>query len=191
MRCRPPLEFVAVDGDDVARNQGWKKKEKKPPSLTTLLGRRQGPRHRPQQGVRVRAIHKRRRCAESHLGHEQHRVGPPFPQPALAPPRQQHRSINQLPSHVLTQHLRFDGRQIRVDKASDTGPKGGGRGGAPNNYARGGFAAMPLAAPQAVPGIAYGSQQPYGMPPNMYHQPYGRGYAPAAPAGYAVPPQGM
>lgn len=93
----------------------------------------------------------------------------------------------------LTRHRRFDGRQIRVDKASDTGPKGGGRGGGgggPNSYARGGF--MPVAAPPtAVPGIAYGSQQPYGMPPNMYHQPYGRGYAPAAPAGYAVPPQGM
>ncbi|KAK3903466.1 hypothetical protein C8A05DRAFT_32803 [Staphylotrichum tortipilum] len=86
-------------------------------------------------------------------------------------------------------NVEFDGRQIRVDKASDTGPKGGGRGGAPNSYGRGGFAAMPVAAPPTVPGIAYGSQQPYGMPPNMYHQPYGRGYAPSAPAGYAVPPQ--
>lgn len=43
-----------------------------------------------------------------------------------------------------------------------------------------------------MPGIAYGSpqQQPYGLPPNMYaQQPYGRGYAQAAPAGYAAPPQ--
>ncbi|KAK4042071.1 hypothetical protein C8A01DRAFT_44847 [Parachaetomium inaequale] len=88
-------------------------------------------------------------------------------------------------------NVEFDGRQIRVDKASDTGPKGGGRGGGPSSYGRGGgFAAMPVAGGPGMPGIAYGTQQPYGMPPNMYHQPYGgRGYAPAAPAGYAVPPQ--
>ncbi len=49
---------------------------------------------------------------------------------------------------------------------------------------------MPVAT-GPVPGIAYGTQAPYGMPPNMYHQPYGRGYPPAAPAGYAAPPQGM
>ncbi|KAG7292259.1 hypothetical protein NEMBOFW57_002294 [Staphylotrichum longicolle] len=86
-------------------------------------------------------------------------------------------------------NVEFDGRQIRVDKASDTGPKGGGRGAAPTNYVRPGFASMPVAG-GPVPGIAYGTQQPYGMPPNMYHQPYGRGYPPAAPTGYAVPPQG-
>jgi hypothetical protein len=89
--------------------------------------------------------------------------------------------------------LRFDGRQIRVDKASDTGPKGGGRGAAPHGYGRGGFASAPMVG-GPVPGIAYGTQQPYGMPPNPYAQPYGRGYAqplPPAPAGYAVPPQGM
>ena len=96
---------------------------------------------------------------------------------------------NGITAWLLTNRLRFDGRQIRVDKASDTGPKGGGRGGGPSSYGRGGgFGPMPVAG---MPGIAYGSQQPYGMPPNMYHQPYaGRGYAPAAPAGYAVPPQG-
>jgi len=37
-------------------------------------------------------------------------------------------------------------------------------------------------------GMAYGAPQPqYGMPPNMYAQPYGRGYQ-AAPAGYGAPP---
>ncbi|KAL2134332.1 hypothetical protein VTI74DRAFT_461 [Chaetomium olivicolor] len=85
-------------------------------------------------------------------------------------------------------NVEFDGRQIRVDKASDTSPKGGGRGGGMQiNYGRGGFAAMPLAG-NPVPGIAYGSQQPYGMPPNVYAQAYGRGFAPAVPAGYTVPP---
>lgn len=41
-------------------------------------------------------------------------------------------------------------------------------------------------------GLGYGApqQQAYGMPPNVYAQPYGRGYAQAAPAGYAPPPQG-
>ncbi|KXX79115.1 Glycine-rich RNA-binding protein 4, mitochondrial [Madurella mycetomatis] len=88
-------------------------------------------------------------------------------------------------------NVEFDGRQIRVDKASDTGPRGGGRGGGLGGYNRagGGFAAMPVAG-SPIQGIAYGApQQPYGMPPNMYAQPYGRAYAQAAPAGYAVPPQ--
>ncbi|KAH6636692.1 hypothetical protein F5144DRAFT_546766 [Chaetomium tenue] len=76
----------------------------------------------------------------------------------------------------------FDGRQIRVDKASDTGPKGGG-GGRGGMYPRGGgYGAMPVAGGP----IAYGTQQPYGMPQAMYQQPYGRGYAPAA---YTMPPQ--
>ncbi|KAK4234304.1 hypothetical protein C8A03DRAFT_47339 [Achaetomium macrosporum] len=87
-------------------------------------------------------------------------------------------------------NVEFDGRQIRVDKASDTGPKGGGRGAAPNGYGRGGFATVPMAG-GPVPGIAYGRQQPYGMPQNLYAQPYGRGYAQApASTGYVVPPQG-
>ncbi|KAL2172414.1 hypothetical protein VTG60DRAFT_5689 [Thermothelomyces hinnuleus] len=87
-------------------------------------------------------------------------------------------------------NVEFDGRQIRVDKASDTGPKGGGRGGGTsNNFNRGGYAPIPVAR-GPVPGIAYGTQQPYAMPAlNMYHQPYGRGYAPADPAAYAVPSQ--
>ncbi|AEO65726.1 uncharacterized protein THITE_2113039 [Thermothielavioides terrestris NRRL 8126] len=86
-------------------------------------------------------------------------------------------------------NVEFDGRQIRVDKASDTGPKGGsGRGGVPTGYGRGGFQSMPMAG-GPVPGIAYGTHQPYGMPPNIYPQPYGRGYVQPAPAGYAVPLQ--
>ncbi|KAH6626009.1 hypothetical protein B0J18DRAFT_129037 [Chaetomium sp. MPI-SDFR-AT-0129] len=89
-------------------------------------------------------------------------------------------------------NVEFDGRQIRVDKASDTGPRGGGRGGFTNSYGQGGYSGMPVPgpAPVPVPGIAYGSQQPYGIQPNVYQQPYGRGYAPQAPAGYAIPPQG-
>ncbi|KAK4099742.1 hypothetical protein N658DRAFT_517071 [Parathielavia hyrcaniae] len=93
-------------------------------------------------------------------------------------------------------NVEFDGRHIRVDKASDTGPRGGGRGGVAQGYGRGGYAAagMPPVAGGPMPGIAYGTQQqqhqqqPYGMQPSLYHQPYGRGYAPAAPAAYAVPP---
>ncbi|KAL2122525.1 hypothetical protein VTJ04DRAFT_2980 [Mycothermus thermophilus] len=99
-------------------------------------------------------------------------------------------------------NVEFDGRQIRVDKASDTGPKGR-PGGASAGFGRGGYppiavGATPIvASPMAgspmtaspVPGIAYGSQPPYGMSPTMYPQPYGRGYAPMAPAAYAVPPQ--
>jgi len=82
-------------------------------------------------------------------------------------------------------NVEFDGRTIRVDKASDTGPKGGypGRGGpgmAPNYVAQGGYGGAPM-------GYA---AQPYGMPPNpnLYSQPaYGRGY-PTAP--YGAPQQG-
>ncbi|KAL2269840.1 hypothetical protein VTJ83DRAFT_2024 [Remersonia thermophila] len=100
-------------------------------------------------------------------------------------------------------NVEFDGRQIRVDKASDTGPKGGRGGGGPTGYGRGGYVPSYGSPPivsspmtgspmtgSPIPGIAYGSQPPYGMSPTMYHhQPYGRGYAPVAPAAYAVPPQ--
>ncbi|KAJ2902551.1 putative glycine-rich rna-binding protein [Zalerion maritima] len=81
-------------------------------------------------------------------------------------------------------NIEFDGRTIRVDKASDTGPKGGyGRGGpgmAPNYGPRGGYGA-PMGYPQAPA---------YGMPPNPNMYPpasYGRGYPPAYGA---APPQG-
>ncbi|KAK4192668.1 glycine-rich RNA-binding protein 4 [Podospora australis] len=75
-------------------------------------------------------------------------------------------------------NIEFDGRQIRVDKASDTGPRGGGRGGP--GYGRGGFAPAP---------VSYGAPQQYGMPPNVYGQAYGRGgYPPVPQAGYVAPP---
>ncbi|KAL2154057.1 hypothetical protein VTH82DRAFT_2733 [Thermothelomyces myriococcoides] len=87
-------------------------------------------------------------------------------------------------------NVEFDGRQIRVDKASDTGPKGGGRGsGISSNFSRGVYSPIPVAG-GPVPSIAYGTQQPYAVPAfNMYSQPYGGGYAPAGPAPYAVPSQ--
>ncbi|KAK5655028.1 hypothetical protein OQA88_6787 [Cercophora sp. LCS_1] len=85
-------------------------------------------------------------------------------------------------------NIEFDGRTIRVDKASDTGPRGGGRGGG-GGFGRGGYGQMPVGGPP-MSGLAYGApqQQAYGMPPNVYAQPYGRGYAQAAPAGYGAPP---
>ncbi|KAL1843159.1 hypothetical protein VTJ49DRAFT_2909 [Mycothermus thermophilus] len=166
----------------------------KPRRLTNVLGRCQRPRHWPQQRFRLCEVHQRGRCAESHLGHEQYRVS-----------RRPRGSLLSKPGGqiVVNMSRRFDGRQIRVDKASDTGPKGG-RGGGSAGYARGGYAppfggtpivASPMTGSpmtgSPVPGIAYGSQPPYGISPTMYHhQPYGRGYAPMAPAAYAVPPQG-
>lgn len=79
-------------------------------------------------------------------------------------------------------NVEFDGRTIRVDKASDNGPRGGfGRGG----YGRGGGG---FNAPNP-----YGAMPAPGYPvpaPNMYApMPYGRGYPPPQP-GYGVPPQG-
>ncbi|KAK3995455.1 glycine-rich RNA-binding protein 4 [Cladorrhinum sp. PSN332] len=84
-------------------------------------------------------------------------------------------------------NIEFDGRTIRVDKASDTGPRNGGRGG-PGGYNRGPSQWAPAASP--MQGVAYGApQQGYGMPPNPYAQPYGRGgYPHPAPTGYAPPP---
>lgn len=83
-------------------------------------------------------------------------------------------------------NVEFDGRTIRVDKASDTGPKGGygGRGGpgmAPGYGGQGGYSAAPMGYPQAPA---------YGMPPNPNMYPptaYGRGYPPAP---YGAPQQG-
>ncbi|KAF9876458.1 putative RNA recognition domain-containing protein [Colletotrichum karsti] len=79
-------------------------------------------------------------------------------------------------------NLRFDGRTIRVDKASDNGPRGGGGG-----FGRGGFGG-------GRGGGGYGGGAPmqyggYAPAPNMYQQQpqYGRGYPPQQP--YGVPPQ--
>ena len=86
---------------------------------------------------------------------------------------------------VLTELTRFDGRPIRVDRASDTGPKGG-------YGARGGYASVPRGA-YGQPQMAYGGGQPgpYDMRgQNMYApQPaYGRGGYPPQPIAYGGPP---
>ncbi|KAL7629214.1 hypothetical protein AAE478_000734 [Parahypoxylon ruwenzoriense] len=83
-------------------------------------------------------------------------------------------------------NVEFDGRAIRVDKASDAGPRSGGSGGRGGAYApRGGYGQpqMPYAAGQPVP---------YGMPnPAMYQAvAYGRGGYPPQPAYGTPPPQG-
>ncbi|OAQ72337.1 O-methyltransferase, family 3 [Pochonia chlamydosporia 170] len=97
-------------------------------------------------------------------------------------------------------NVEFDGRTIRVDKASDNGPRGGyggGRGGGQGFGGRGGYAApmpyglpqqppgYPVAAPQMYAPVAYGRPYPqpqpaYGMPPQGYGVP---------PYGYADPSQ--
>ncbi|KAH7170857.1 RNA recognition domain-containing protein [Dactylonectria macrodidyma] len=81
-------------------------------------------------------------------------------------------------------NVEFDGRTIRVDKASDNGPRGGfggGRGGG-GGYGRGGYNNAPM---------QYGAPSGYQQapPPNMYAPQYGRGYPPQQP-GYGAPPQG-
>lgn len=82
---------------------------------------------------------------------------------------------------------RFDGRTIRVDKASDNGPRGGGFG----NRNGGGYGGRGGGGYGAPPG-PYGNAPPpgYGVP-NMYQQaPYGRGYPQQQPQ-YGMPPQGI
>ncbi|KAL6690404.1 hypothetical protein J3F84DRAFT_211160 [Trichoderma pleuroticola] len=82
-------------------------------------------------------------------------------------------------------NVEFDGRTIRVDKASDNGPRGGGfanRNGGGYGGRGGGYGAAPG---------SYGNAPPpgYGVP-NMYQQaPYGRGYPQPQPQ-YGMPPQG-
>jgi hypothetical protein len=92
---------------------------------------------------------------------------------------------------------RFDGRTIRVDKASDSGPRGtgfgggGGRGGGQGYGGRGGaYGAAPMpygGAPQgyamAPPNNMYPQQQQYGRGYPVQQQPYG-----AAPQGTCLPP---
>ncbi|KZL67092.1 glycine-rich RNA-binding protein (cold response protein 2) [Colletotrichum tofieldiae] len=81
----------------------------------------------------------------------------------------------------------FDGRTIRVDKASDNGPRGGGGGGFRGGFGggRGGYGGAPPVPYGAAPG-----GYPVGVP-NMYQQQqqpaYGRGYPPQQP--YGAPPQ--
>ncbi|KAI0136436.1 hypothetical protein BJ170DRAFT_677312 [Xylariales sp. AK1849] len=84
-------------------------------------------------------------------------------------------------------NVEFDGRTIRVDKASDTGPRGGGggfgggRGGGYGGRGGGGYGGgAPAYGGQSAP--AYGQQQ-------MYQPSYGRGgYQAQAPAPYGTPP---
>ncbi|KAI1768349.1 hypothetical protein GGR53DRAFT_462601 [Hypoxylon sp. FL1150] len=80
---------------------------------------------------------------------------------------------------------RFDGRAIRVDKASDTGPRGGSGRGSPYAPRGGGYGQQPQ--------MPYAAGQPvaYGMPnPMMYQPAYGRGGYPPQPAYGTPPPQG-
>ncbi|EPE06305.1 glycine-rich rna-binding protein [Ophiostoma piceae UAMH 11346] len=82
-------------------------------------------------------------------------------------------------------NVEFDGRTIRVDRASDNGPRGGfaGRGGSPVGFApRGGYG-----VPQ-VPQMPYGGGPPQGYPAYGQQQQYGRGY-PQQPAQYGGQPQ--
>ena len=83
--------------------------------------------------------------------------------------------------------LRFDGRTIRVDKASDTGPRGGygGRGGGPGGFVqRGGFGGSPHMGQ-----MPFGQHQQYPMAaPPMYAPQYGRGGYPPQMPQYGGPP---
>ncbi|KFH40539.1 Glycine-rich RNA-binding protein-like protein [Hapsidospora chrysogenum ATCC 11550] len=83
-------------------------------------------------------------------------------------------------------NVEFDGRAIRVDKASDNGPRGGfgGRGG--YGGGRGGYPNAPMQY-GAPPAHGY----PMGAPPMQYGAPmgYGRGYP--QPGYGAPPPQGF
>lgn len=84
-------------------------------------------------------------------------------------------------------NIEFDGRTIRVDKASDSGPRGGGGGGrGGGGYGRGGYGGQ-----QQMGGYGGAPQQPYGVPQQGYGQPYGGrgGYGAPAPAPYGAPAQ--
>ncbi|KAI1300271.1 hypothetical protein F5Y03DRAFT_397217 [Xylaria venustula] len=80
-------------------------------------------------------------------------------------------------------NVEFDGREIRVDKASDTGPKNNyGKAGS-SHSSRGGYAQQPQ------------TYMSYGMPnATMMYPPtsYNRGGYPPQPVAYGTPPaQGM
>ncbi|KAL8370308.1 hypothetical protein RB595_000611 [Gaeumannomyces hyphopodioides] len=84
-------------------------------------------------------------------------------------------------------NVEFDGRTIRVDKASDTGPRGGygGRGSPAYGGRGGGYVTSPQ-----MPQMSYGVHpQQYQVPPqHMYAQAYGRGGYPGPAPGYGGPP---
>ncbi|KXJ95729.1 hypothetical protein Micbo1qcDRAFT_217446 [Microdochium bolleyi] len=87
-------------------------------------------------------------------------------------------------------NVEFDGRTIRVDKASDTGPKGGyGRGGGAPGF--GGVGGTGYAQPQ-MPYAAGGQPGMYGMAPNsaMYPPQYGRTGYPSPQYSPQYSPQG-
>ncbi|KAK4131920.1 RNA-binding domain-containing protein [Trichocladium antarcticum] len=90
-------------------------------------------------------------------------------------------------------NVEFDGRQIRVDKASDNGPRPHGQGSGQQGYQnRGRYAGPQGGYAPSQGGVSYNpqQQQPYGMPSVYDAQPqYGLGYAQPAPAGYVVPQQ--
>ncbi|KAI1810199.1 hypothetical protein GGS20DRAFT_218823 [Poronia punctata] len=78
----------------------------------------------------------------------------------------------------------FDGREIRVAKASDTGPRGGGQGRGGGHYNNRGYGQQQPQMPYA------GGQAGYGAPnaAAMYNQGgYGRGQYPPQPAAYGAP----
>ncbi|KAL7803424.1 hypothetical protein V8C44DRAFT_344339 [Trichoderma aethiopicum] len=83
-------------------------------------------------------------------------------------------------------NVEFDGRTIRVDKASDNGPRGE-RFGNRNGGMYGGRAGY------GTPPGSYGNAAPpgYGVAPNMYPPaPYGRGFPQQQQQPYGMPPQG-
>ncbi|KAI0553557.1 hypothetical protein F4679DRAFT_425338 [Xylaria curta] len=76
--------------------------------------------------------------------------------------------------------VEFDGRAIRVDKASDAGPKNShGRAGGPSYPSRGAYTQQPQAYP------TYGMPNAAAMYPPM---PYGRGGYPQQPVAYGTTP---
>ncbi|KUI67011.1 Glycine-rich RNA-binding protein 4, mitochondrial [Cytospora mali] len=84
-------------------------------------------------------------------------------------------------------NVEFDGRTIRVDKASDNGPRGGypprGGGMMGGHGMRGGYGGMPG---PGMPQMAYGAMPQQGYPMAAHHQMYA---APQQYGGEVYPPQ--
>ena len=91
---------------------------------TKVLDRREGSRHWSQPWLWFCPLQSRLGCRRSYLCHEQHGVGLQY----LAR------------TYTLTMLMspRFDGRTIRVDKASERSSGGGGGGGRGGGYSGGG-----------------------------------------------------